>query len=92
MCPFVIWVIPATTPQHSNSPRRAEPSLLLPLIETVKALRQARPIYIIDSALPPLFEDYDRYHPPVIKQFLQENYDYEGRIYFADVYRLKEGS
>ena len=62
------------------------------LTQTIEALRQAKPVYVIDSALPPLFEDYAQYHPPAFQSFLSENYDYVGRVYFADVYRLKEGS
>jgi 4-amino-4-deoxy-L-arabinose transferase-like glycosyltransferase len=59
------------------------------LYETVKALRHERPAYIIDTALPPLFEDYAKYHPPVLMNLLREEYVYEGRVLFADIYRLK---
>ena len=59
------------------------------LNQTVAALRLTRPVYLIDSALPPLFPDYRQYHPPVLMSLLQTDYDYVGRIYFADVYRLK---
>jgi len=62
------------------------------LTETIEELRQTRPVYIIDSAQPPLFEDYERYHPPVFRQFLQENYEYVGKVYFADIYRVRERS
>jgi len=61
------------------------------LTETIEALRTVRPTYIIDSAQPPLF-DYGPYHPPVFRDFLSQNYEYVGRVYFADVYRLKEHS
>ncbi len=54
---------------------------------TMAALREARPVYIIDSLQPPLFQPEQR--PAVVQQFLAEDYDYEGRVYFADVYRLK---
>jgi hypothetical protein len=61
------------------------------LYETMDALREAKPVYIIDSLQRPLFEeDFERYHPRVVTDFLAENYDYVGRVYFADVYRLKE--
>jgi len=59
------------------------------LPETVEALRQAKPVYVIDSAQAPLFKDYPRYHPPEFRAFLDESYEYIGRIYFADVYRIK---
>ena len=60
------------------------------LYGTIKALRTTRPVYIIDTAQPPLFEDYDQYHPPVLMNLLNEDYDYVGRMYFADIYRLKQ--
>jgi hypothetical protein len=60
------------------------------LSETIEALRQTKPAYIIDSAQPPLFEDYAQYHPQALRAFLAENYEYEGKLYFADIYRLKD--
>lgn len=48
-----------------------------------------KPVYIIDSAQAPLFPDWNAAHPSELNQFLEANYDYVGRIYFADVYRLK---
>jgi len=59
------------------------------LYETIKALRITRPVYIIDTAQEPLFQDYQKYHPPVLMNLLNEHYDYVGRLYFADIYRLK---
>lgn len=59
------------------------------LYGTVKALRETKPVYIVDTAQPPLFEDYDKYHPPVLMNLLEEEYDYVGRLYFADIYKLK---
>lgn len=59
------------------------------LPKMIAALQQALPVYVIDSAQPPLFEDYRRYHPAEFTGFLEEHYEYAGRIYFADVYRLK---
>jgi hypothetical protein len=59
------------------------------LYQTIKALRATRPVYIIDSAQPPLF-DYEKLHPPVLMNLLNENYDYAGRVHFADIYKLKE--
>ena len=62
------------------------------LSQTMGALRQEKPVYIIDSLLPPIFKDYPQYHPPAFMALLSEDYDYVGRVYFADVYRLKERS
>lgn len=59
------------------------------LYGTIKALRTTKPTYIIDTAQPPLFEDYAQYHPPVLMNLLEEEYEYIGRMYFADIYRLK---
>jgi hypothetical protein len=61
------------------------------LYETIKALRASRPVYIIDTALPPLF-DYEESHPPVLTNLLGEKYEYVGRLYFADIYKLKDRS
>lgn len=52
-------------------------------------LKVTHPKYIIDSAQAPLFEDYDESHPPELMEFIDSNYDYIGRVYFADVYRLR---
>ena len=61
------------------------------LATVIADLEEARPKYIVDSALMPLFEDYDESHPPQLMEFIEGNYDYVGRIYFADVYRLASG-
>ncbi len=58
----------------------------LPL--TLEALRQTKPAYIIDSLQPPLFEPSQR-RPEEVAAFLAQNYQYEGRMFFADVYHLK---
>lgn len=57
------------------------------LPRTMEALRQAKPVYIIDSTQPPLFKSEPQ--PLPLKELLAEDYQYVGRIYFADVYRLK---
>ncbi len=59
------------------------------LAEVVADLELARPVYFIDSVQAPLFDDWAAAHPPELRAFVSENYDYVGRIYFADVYRLK---
>jgi hypothetical protein len=57
--------------------------------EIIAGLEIARPVYFIDSAQAPLFEDWPAAHPAELRDFLERNYDYKGRIFFADVYRLK---
>jgi hypothetical protein len=59
------------------------------LPEVIAGLAATRPVYILDSAQAPLFDDWGAAHPPEFRAFLEENYDYAGRIYFADVYHLK---
>jgi 4-amino-4-deoxy-L-arabinose transferase-like glycosyltransferase len=60
------------------------------LAETVEVLRFERPAYILDSTLPPLFPPGPR--PQVLTELLDEDYEYIGRLYFADLYRLKKDS
>jgi hypothetical protein len=55
----------------------------------LEGLRETMPIYVIDSAQAPLFADWNEAHPPELLDFLDRNYEYAGRVYFADVYRLK---
>jgi hypothetical protein len=59
-------------------------------MDTVLTDLEARlPVYFIDSVQAPLFDDWAKGHPQELREFLAEHYDYAGRIYFADVYRLK---
>jgi len=58
------------------------------LAVTVEALEDAKPVYVIDSLQPPLFAPSQR--PDVIDKFLAQNYEHESRVYFADVYRLRD--
>ncbi len=60
------------------------------LAEIIAGLDEARPVYIVDSAQAPLFDDWDAAHPQILRDFLAEGYDYMGRVYFADVYKLKD--
>ena len=57
--------------------------------EIVAGLYETKPAYIIDSLQAPIFRDWYESHPPEFKQLIDEHYEYAGRIYFADVYRLK---
>jgi hypothetical protein len=60
------------------------------LAQIITGLGEAKPAYIVDSAQAPLFDDWEAAHPPILTEFLAENYQYMGRVYFADVYKLKE--
>jgi hypothetical protein len=55
----------------------------------VAGVRDTKPVYIIDSLQAPLIHDWNEAHPPEFMRVLEEDYEYAGRIYFADVYRLK---
>jgi hypothetical protein len=59
------------------------------LPQIISDLNDSRPAYIIDSAQAPVFDDWYDAHPLELQFFLDENYDYMGRVYFADVYMLK---
>jgi 4-amino-4-deoxy-L-arabinose transferase-like glycosyltransferase len=60
-----------------------------PMDEVLAQLNESRPAYIVDSLQAPIFEDWAASHPVEWRDFLNENYDYAGRIYFADVFVLK---
>lgn len=61
----------------------------VPMDEVLDRLNAARPAYIVDSLQAPVFEDWAASHPVEWREFLDANYDYAGRIYFADVFVLK---
>ncbi len=52
-------------------------------------LERNKPIYIIDSARYETWRER-RYYPPEIEAFIEEHYHYAGKVYYADVYRLKD--
>ena len=56
--------------------------------EALSELQRNKPIYIIDSARYEPESVFD-YYAVEIKAFIDEHYDYVGKIYYADVYRLK---
>ncbi|MCH8814742.1 MAG: glycosyltransferase family 39 protein [Chloroflexi bacterium] len=62
-------------------------------IEALGDLQNQPPLYIIDSAA---YESdslkAENYYPVRIKEFVDKNYDYLGRLYYADLYRLREPS
>jgi len=55
------------------------------LIETIASLRRARPEYIIDTQPGDAWD----YHPPELMALLAQQYDYVGKLAYADLYRLK---
>jgi hypothetical protein len=60
------------------------------LEKTIEVLRLKRPAYIIDSVQPPLFPHGPR--PASLRALLDEDYEYVGSLYFADLYKLKKDS
>jgi 4-amino-4-deoxy-L-arabinose transferase-like glycosyltransferase len=61
----------------------------VPMDEVLARLRDAKPAYIVDSLQAPVFEDWAASHPIEWRRFLDDEYIYAGRIYFADVYVRK---
>jgi 4-amino-4-deoxy-L-arabinose transferase-like glycosyltransferase len=57
-----------------------------PMDEVLAQLRATKPAYIVDSLQAPIFEDWAAAHPIEWREFLNEEYMYAGRIYFADVF------
>ena len=55
------------------------------LTETIASLRQARPQYIVDTQPGDAWD----YHPPELMALLAQQYDYVGKVQYADLYRLK---
>ncbi len=68
-------------------------------LEALIALQNEPPRYVVDSAVyeagNPKAGDltgqvqFDNYYSVRIKAWVDENYDYVGRFYYADLYRLK---
>ena len=62
-------------------------------IEALRDLQDEPPRYVIDSAAyEPDSLKAENYYPARIKEFVDENYDYIGRLYYADLYRRREPS
>jgi 4-amino-4-deoxy-L-arabinose transferase-like glycosyltransferase len=57
--------------------------------DTLKDLQKEPPAFVIDSARygPPRYHRYDR---SGFDQFLAERYEYLGKMYYADIYRLED--
>jgi hypothetical protein len=56
--------------------------------EALRELERNKPAYVIDSAI---FEEWSegKLYTQEIKDWVVDNYDYVGKIYYADVWRLK---
>ncbi|MFQ5473012.1 MAG: hypothetical protein ACE5FA_09035, partial [Dehalococcoidia bacterium] len=57
--------------------------------EAIRDLDERKPLYIFDSAI---YEPEDwlaNAYPEKLKQFVEENYEYVGKVYYADMYRLR---
>lgn len=53
-------------------------------------LDRAKPRYIIDTQWPFYEVGVMLFYPFEFRPFLDENYDYIGRLHYADIYRLKD--
>ncbi len=62
----------------------------VPMDEVLAQLRETRPAYIVDSLQWPIFENWGAAHPVEWREFLETEYMYAGRIYFADVFVRKD--
>jgi hypothetical protein len=59
-------------------------------LDAIQDLKANMPKYVFYSPLdePPSQSGGD-YYPQTMYDFIQQNYDYVGRIYYADVWQLK---
>jgi hypothetical protein len=57
-------------------------------VEMLRDLEATRPVLIIDSAR---YEERtgDDYPAPLIRKLIADHYDYIGKLWYADVYRLR---
>jgi hypothetical protein len=56
--------------------------------EAIEDLKEQEPLYIFDSAIYEPSDWLANDYPQKLKQFVIENYEYVGKVYYADVYRL----
>lgn len=56
--------------------------------EAIAELNESRPVYVIDSAAHERWSEGKLYAVQV-KEWVADNYDYVGKVYYADVWRLK---
>jgi len=57
-------------------------------LEAVADLEKNKPLYVIDSARYEPATDTLDYYPIEIKRFVDQHYEYLGKLYYADIYRL----
>jgi len=57
--------------------------------EAMNDLRKVRPILIVDSVSALTEQGWDAQHPAALREFLASEYEFVGRVEFADFYRLK---
>ena len=60
-------------------------------LEAVADLENNKPLYIVDSARYEPETDTLDYYPIEIKRFVDRHYEYLGKLYYADIYRLLDG-
>jgi len=58
--------------------------------EAIRDLNERKPLYIFDSAIYEPDDWLANAYPEKVKKFVDENYEYVGKIYYADMYRLKD--
>ena len=67
--------------------------------ETIAALAEARPAYIVDAFIPSTHPDWElgyvtdaspKLHPPAFEALLAEQYEFDRAMYFTRIYRLRE--
>lgn len=58
--------------------------------EAIRELAANRPVYIFDSAVHEPDDWLANYYSEAVKRFIEANYDYVGKLYYADLYRLRE--
>lgn len=58
--------------------------------EAIRDLAESRPLYILDSAVYEPDDWLANYYSEPVKEFIEANYEYVGRLYYADVYQLRE--
>lgn len=58
--------------------------------EAVRDLAKNKPVYIFDSAIYEPDGWLANYYSEPVSDFIKANYEYVGKVYYADVYRLRE--
>jgi hypothetical protein len=58
--------------------------------EAIRDLAENRPLYIFDSAVYEPDDWLANYYPERVRRFIEENYEYLGKLYYADLFRLRD--